>query len=162
MHTTCIRSACFRLFYSACFSVHYSNKITWVTYVIYNLHTKQTTKGKTEEVFQCMLWKWRMKKFCYYCPLCPGNLRLCLEPFLPIYYSFFYQNSCFDPLWSPSCKIFTLHYFVATGYGLDDQAVRVQVPLEARFSLLHVVQTGSGAHPASYLMGRGGGLFHWG
>jgi hypothetical protein len=31
----------------------------------------------------------------------------------------------------------------------------VRVPVGSEFSLLHVVQTGSGAHPASYPMGTG-------
>jgi hypothetical protein len=44
---------------------------------------------------------------------------------------------------------------MATGYGLDGLVVRVQVPVGERFSPLHVVQTGSGAHPASYPMGTG-------
>jgi hypothetical protein len=39
---------------------------------------------------------------------------------------------------------------------LDGRGVGVRVPVEARFSPLHSVQTGSGAHPASYLMGTGG------
>jgi hypothetical protein len=44
---------------------------------------------------------------------------------------------------------------IATGYGLDDRGVGVLVPIGQQFSLLHVVQTGSGAHPASYPMGTG-------
>jgi hypothetical protein len=36
---------------------------------------------------------------------------------------------------------------ITAGYGLD--------PVEARFSLLHGFQTGSGAHPASYPRGTG-------
>jgi hypothetical protein len=44
----------------------------------------------------------------------------------------------------------------ATGYGLDDRGVGVRVPVGEEFSLLHVVQTGSGAHPACYPMGTGG------
>jgi hypothetical protein len=40
---------------------------------------------------------------------------------------------------------------IATGYGLDDRGVGVR-----EFSLLHVVQTASDAHPASYPMGTGG------
>jgi hypothetical protein len=44
---------------------------------------------------------------------------------------------------------------IATGYGLDDGGVRDRVPVESRISVLHVVQTGSGAHPASYPMGTG-------
>jgi hypothetical protein len=34
-------------------------------------------------------------------------------------------------------------------YTLHDRGVGVRVSVEARFSLLRVVQTGSGAHPAS-------------
>jgi hypothetical protein len=44
---------------------------------------------------------------------------------------------------------------IATGYGLDDQGIGFGVPLESKFSLLHIVQTGSGAQPASYPMGAG-------
>jgi len=41
--------------------------------------------------------------------------------------------------------------------GLDDRGSRVRFPAEAgNFSLHHRVQNGSGAHPASYLMGTGG------
>jgi hypothetical protein len=40
---------------------------------------------------------------------------------------------------------------IATGYGLDDRIVGVQFPVEGgNFSLRNRVQTGSGAHPASY------------
>jgi hypothetical protein len=35
----------------------------------------------------------------------------------------------------------------ATGYGLDDRGVGVRVPVVQEFSLLHVVQTGSGSSP---------------
>jgi hypothetical protein len=45
---------------------------------------------------------------------------------------------------------------VATGYWLDDRGVGIRVPLGQEFSLLHVVQTGSGTHPASYPLGTGG------
>jgi hypothetical protein len=45
---------------------------------------------------------------------------------------------------------------IATGYGLDDRGVGVRVPVGSEYSLLHIVQTGSGAHPASYPMGTGG------
>jgi hypothetical protein len=41
---------------------------------------------------------------------------------------------------------------IATGYGLDGQGL---IP-GRDVSLLHSVQTGSGAHPASYPMGTGG------
>jgi hypothetical protein len=36
---------------------------------------------------------------------------------------------------------------IATGYGLDNRGVAV--PVGQEFSLLHVVQTGSGVHPTS-------------
>jgi hypothetical protein len=45
---------------------------------------------------------------------------------------------------------------IATGYGLDDRGVGVRVLVGQEFSLLHVVQTGSGARPVSYQMGTGG------
>jgi hypothetical protein len=44
---------------------------------------------------------------------------------------------------------------IATGYGLDSRGFGVRVPVGARFPPLHVVQTGSGAHPSSYPMGTG-------
>jgi hypothetical protein len=43
-----------------------------------------------------------------------------------------------------------------SGYVLNDPGVGVRVPVGQEFSVLHVVQTGSGAHPASYPMGTGG------
>jgi hypothetical protein len=46
---------------------------------------------------------------------------------------------------------------IALGYGLDDRSSRVRLPAGAgNFSLLHRVQTGSGAHPASYPVGTRG------
>jgi hypothetical protein len=45
---------------------------------------------------------------------------------------------------------------IATGYGLDGQGVGVEVPIRSSIFFLHVVQTGSGVHPASYPMGNGG------
>jgi hypothetical protein len=42
------------------------------------------------------------------------------------------------------------------GYGLDEREVGFRVPVWSNFSLLHIVQTGSGAHSASYPMGNGG------
>jgi hypothetical protein len=46
---------------------------------------------------------------------------------------------------------------IATVYGLDDRMIGIRFPAEARnFSLPHHVQTGSGAHSASYPMGTGG------
>jgi hypothetical protein len=45
---------------------------------------------------------------------------------------------------------------IATGYGLDARGIGVRFPSGARdFSLLDIVHTGCGAHPASYLMGSG-------
>jgi hypothetical protein len=42
-------------------------------------------------------------------------------------------------------------------YGLDDRAIEVRSPTGAQdFSSSPCVQTGSGAHPASYPMGTGG------
>jgi hypothetical protein len=51
---------------------------------------------------------------------------------------------------------------IATGYGLDDRGVGVRVSVG--FSLLHIVQTGFGAHPASYPVGTGvqaAGVWSW-
>jgi hypothetical protein len=46
---------------------------------------------------------------------------------------------------------------IVSGYGLDDRAIEVRSPAEARgFSSSLCVQTGSGAHPASSTMGNGG------
>jgi hypothetical protein len=46
---------------------------------------------------------------------------------------------------------------VVSGYGLDDRAIEVRSPAEAKeFSCSLCVQTGSGAHPASCTMGTGG------
>jgi hypothetical protein len=46
---------------------------------------------------------------------------------------------------------------IALGYGLDDRGSRVRFPEGAgNFSLLHRAQNGSGANPASYLMGTRG------
>jgi hypothetical protein len=42
---------------------------------------------------------------------------------------------------------------IATGYGMKDGGVGVRVPIRQEFSLLHVVQTGSGVHTTYYTMG---------
>jgi hypothetical protein len=42
----------------------------------------------------------------------------------------------------------------ATSYELDDRVVGVRVPM-SQFSFFHDIQTGSGAHPVSYLMSTG-------
>jgi hypothetical protein len=50
-----------------------------------------------------------------------------------------------------------LRVSVALGYGLDDRMIRVPFPEGAgNFCFRHRVQTGSGAHTASYQMGTGG------
>jgi hypothetical protein len=50
---------------------------------------------------------------------------------------------------------------IALDYGLEDRGARVRLPAGAgNVSLHHRVQNGSGAHPASYLMGTRG-LFPW-
>jgi hypothetical protein len=45
---------------------------------------------------------------------------------------------------------------VATGYGLDVREVAVRAPVDQEFSLLCIVQTGSGVHTTSSAMGTGG------
>jgi hypothetical protein len=44
---------------------------------------------------------------------------------------------------------------ILTGYGLDDRGVGGESRYCQEFSLLHVVQTGSGLHPVSYPIGTG-------
>jgi hypothetical protein len=45
---------------------------------------------------------------------------------------------------------------IVSGYGLDDRAIEVRSLAEAKdFSSSLCVQTGSGAHPASCIMGTG-------
>jgi hypothetical protein len=46
---------------------------------------------------------------------------------------------------------------IVSDYGLDDRAIGVRFPAEAKdFFCSLCVQTGSGAHPASCIMGTGG------
>jgi hypothetical protein len=45
---------------------------------------------------------------------------------------------------------------IVSDYGLDDREIEVRSPTGADFSSSSCVQTGSGAHPASYPMGTGG------
>jgi hypothetical protein len=46
---------------------------------------------------------------------------------------------------------------IVSDYGLDDRAIEVRSPAGAEdFSSSPCVQTGSGAHPASYPVGAGG------
>jgi hypothetical protein len=45
---------------------------------------------------------------------------------------------------------------IATDYRLDDRGADFESLLGQEFSLLHVVQTGSGVHPTSYSIGTGG------
>jgi hypothetical protein len=44
---------------------------------------------------------------------------------------------------------------IVTVYGLDGRGLGFRIPLGTYFSPFHVVQTGSGAHTASYLMDTG-------
>jgi hypothetical protein len=44
---------------------------------------------------------------------------------------------------------------IVTGCEFEDGGVGVRVTVGQEFSLLHVVQTGSGVHPTSYTMGTG-------
>jgi hypothetical protein len=53
---------------------------------------------------------------------------------------------------------------IATDYWLEDRGVGVRVPEGQEFSLLHLVETGSGVHPIAYQMGTGGkaaGAWSW-
>jgi hypothetical protein len=51
---------------------------------------------------------------------------------------------------------------IVSDYGLDNRAIEVRSPTGAEdFSSSPCIQTSSGAHPASYLMGTGGS-FPWG
>jgi hypothetical protein len=68
-----------------------------------------------------------------------------------------------QPTWSRGNTKWHTYFFtresavgIATGYGLDGRGVAVRVPVGAIYSLLHVFQTGSGAHPAFYTVGTGG------
>jgi hypothetical protein len=45
---------------------------------------------------------------------------------------------------------------IATGYVLDERGAKFESRWKQEFSFLHVVQTRSGAHPASYTIGTGG------
>jgi hypothetical protein len=51
-------------------------------------------------------------------------------------------------------RIYDSSVGIATGYGLDEQRGGSSSPGRVKkFSLLHIVQTGSGVHPTSYKMG---------
>jgi hypothetical protein len=55
------------------------------------------------------------------------------------------------------CNTWESSVNIVTGYRLDVRGVAVRVPVGSRmFSSIHIVQTGSGAHPASYPMVTGG------
>jgi hypothetical protein len=63
----------------------------------------------------------------------------------------------------PSCILYNTMlrnllnlWFSNDGFWLDGRGVGVRVPVGAKFSLLHAVQTGSGVHLISYPMGTGG------
>jgi hypothetical protein len=42
---------------------------------------------------------------------------------------------------------------IATGYGLDERGAELESRQGQKFSLLHAVETGSGVHQTSYLLG---------
>jgi hypothetical protein len=45
---------------------------------------------------------------------------------------------------------------IATGYGLDNRGSEFESQWGQEFSVLHLIQTGSGVHPTSCPMGTGG------
>jgi hypothetical protein len=53
-------------------------------------------------------------------------------------------------------KLFSNVVGIANLCGLDGREVGVPTPVGSNFSLLHVVQTGSGIHPISYSIGTRG------
>jgi hypothetical protein len=53
--------------------------------------------------------------------------------------------------------LFASAFGIAAGYGLDGRGVGIRVPVGARF-YFHVVQTASGAHPATQPVGTGEAL----
>jgi hypothetical protein len=76
--------------------------------------------------------------------------------------------------WSPEYVLKSTHYEVShcavISSGLNDRGSRVRFPAgTGHFSLLHLVQTGSGAHPASYQtepgssfpVGKAAGTWSW-
>jgi hypothetical protein len=65
-------------------------------------------------------------------------------------------GQCLDYVMTVSFQILSNSLFTNHPTGLDGREVGVRVPVGARFLVLHVIQTGSGAQPASHLMGTGG------
>jgi hypothetical protein len=68
-------------------------------------------------------------------------------------------GSCFPPRLLQlfiSYRTIVCYVDIAIGYELAGREVWIRVLVGARFFLLHVVQTGFGAHPASYPMDTGG------
>jgi hypothetical protein len=69
---------------------------------------------------------------------------------------------CYSQWYSDGEKSWDSSVVIVTDYRLDDWMIEVQIPVGAgNFSFWHCVQTGSGAHPASYPMGTRGS-FHGG
>jgi hypothetical protein len=59
--------------------------------------------------------------------------------------------------WRQVIRLFSHWNSIVSDYGLDDRAIGVRSPAEAKdFSSSICAQTGSGAHPASCTMGTGG------
>jgi hypothetical protein len=68
---------------------------------------------------------------------------------------FLLRSFCFCLVASPSS--YSFHHLPA--YGLGDRGIGARFPTGTRdLSLLHSVQTGSGTHPASYLICVGSGV----
>jgi hypothetical protein len=64
---------------------------------------------------------------------------------------------CSSIYYTHSAQNGNLEVPVLSGYGLDDRAIEVRSPAEAKdFSCTLYVQTGFGVHPASCTMGTGG------
>jgi hypothetical protein len=87
-------------------------------------------------------------------PLITNCRPIHVSPFyLRIHISYYNFMTCFELLYS-SLELDSA-VGMATGYGLDNGGVGVQVPVGSRISLFHIVQTSSRANPASYPMGTG-------
>jgi hypothetical protein len=89
-----------------------------------------------------------------------------LVPFTSMLYLFFSFDSFYITNFQTIANYIVIHTIInksrsssgsiVSDYGLDDWAVEVRSPTGTEFSSSPCVQTGSGAHPASYPMGTGG------
>jgi hypothetical protein len=78
-------------------------------------------------------------------------------------YSFYFKRfSLIEPIYNEMCnreiRNRDISVSIATGYALDARGKGSEFEFRygQEYSFLHVVQIGSGAHPASYPMGTGG------